>query len=84
MTRLVEAVQTLGLEADIAPSLRLVKIRGERCAVYIAEVAWGSQYYTWCDGVWARGVELYTNAQAAIQSGLRRAEIAYADEKSDD
>lgn len=73
MTRLLEAVQTFGLEADIAPSGRLVKIRGERCAVFVAEDAWGSQYYTWCDGAWARTVELYASAQEAIQAGLRRA-----------
>lgn len=73
MTRLVDAVQTLEVEADIAPSRRLVKISCERCTVYVAEVAWGSQYYTWCDGAWARTVECYANAQEAIQAGLQRA-----------
>lgn len=73
MNRLVEMVQTLGLDAEIAPSGRLVKIKGNRCAVYVAEVAWGSQYYTWCDDCDAQTVELYATAQDAIQAGLRRA-----------
>ncbi len=83
MTRLVEAVQALGVEADFAPSRRLVKIKGERRTVYVAEVAWGSEYYTWCDGTEARTVELYATAREAIQAGLRRAETRYAGENGD-
>ncbi len=84
MTRLLEAVQTLGLAAEMASSGRLVKIRGAMCTVYVADVAWGSEYYTWCDGAEARTVELYTTAHEAIAAGLRRAETPHAVDKDND
>ncbi len=74
MTRLTDALHGLGLEGEESLGGRWVKLRGERCAVYVIEAAWGMGYYTWCDDPHARAVEFYRDPVAAIQAGLRRAE----------
>jgi hypothetical protein len=73
MTRLVDALQALGLHGEIILSGRWVKLVGERCSVYVAEAAWGAGYFTWCDDPQARTVEFYRDPVEAIQAGLRRA-----------
>ena len=73
MTRLVEALNALGLQGEIALSGRWIRLNGERCPVYVIEEAWGVGYYTWCDDPQARTVEFYRDAATAIQAGLRRA-----------
>lgn len=45
MTRLIEALQALGLEGEVTLSGRWLKLQGGRCSVYVAEAG----YYTWCD-----------------------------------
>ena len=44
MMRLVEALQTLGLQGEVSLGGRWVMLRGERCAVYVVEAAWGTHY----------------------------------------
>lgn len=73
MTRLVEALQTLGLDGDITQAGHWVTLRGEGCLVYVVEADWGRGYYTWCDTPDQRVVEQYDDPSAAIQAGLRRA-----------
>ena len=73
MTRLVEALNALGLQGEIALSGRWIRLEGECCPVYVIEEAWGTGYYTWCDDPRARTVEFYRDPATAIQVGLRRA-----------
>ena len=71
--RLVEALQTLGLQGELSLGGRWVTLRGERCRVYVVEAAWGTHYYTWCDDPAERTVQSYLDPVQAIQAGLRRA-----------
>ncbi len=71
---LLEALHTLGLRGQIDPSGRWVRLQGERCGVYVYEVAWDGGYYTWCEEPGERTVEFYRDATQAIQAGLRRAD----------
>lgn len=73
MTQLVDALHALGLEGELSLSNRWARLQGEQCWVYVAEAAWGSGYYTWCDDPNARAVEFYHDPKEAIQAGLRRA-----------
>ncbi len=73
MTRLLEALRALGLEGEVGLSGRWVKVRGDRCSVYVYEAAWDGGYYTWCDDPGDRTVEFYRDATEAIQAGLGRA-----------
>ncbi len=73
MTRLVAALQALGLEGEVALAGRWVKLRGERYAVYVAETTSGSGYYTWGEDPVARVVAVYRDPAEAIAAALRRA-----------
>jgi len=73
MTPLLEALQALNLEGDLALSGRWVTLQGECSTVYVLAMPWGAPYYTWCDAPQARAVEVYWDAVEAIQAGLRRA-----------
>lgn len=74
VTGLIEALRVLGLEGEIEVSGRWVKLRGERCAVYVAQPAWPGGYYTtWCDDPEDQTVQYYLDPQEAIWAGLRRA-----------
>lgn len=73
MSRLMEALQALGLEDEISLSGRWLKLRGERCSVYVAEAAWDAGYYAWCDDREERAVEHYLDPTEAIQAALKRA-----------
>ena len=73
MTRFMKALQALGLEGDISLSGRWLKLRGERCSVYVAEAAWDAGYYAWCDDREERAVEHYLDPAEAIQASLKRA-----------
>jgi hypothetical protein len=73
MMRLVEALQTLGLQGEVSLGGRWVMLRGERCAVYVVEAAWGTHYYTWCDDPAERAVQSFPDPVQAIQAGLQRA-----------
>jgi len=76
MTRLVDVLQALDLDAELDPSGHLATVHGERCPVYVYEAAWCGGYYTWCDDPAERTVEAYSDPAEAVQAGLRRA--AYA------
>jgi hypothetical protein len=73
MTRLMEALQRLGVEGEINLSGRWVKVQGGRFPVYVAEAAWNAGYYTWCDDSEERVVEFYLDPTEAIRAGLQRA-----------
>ena len=73
MTQLVLALQALGAHGEIALAGRWVALHGPRCMVYVAEMSWGSAYWTWCDHPTERAVEVYDDPAAAIRAGLRRA-----------
>ena len=73
MINLVDALHELGLEGEQSLEGRMVKLHGERCAVYVVEAAWGMGYYTWCDDPEAREVKFYREPVAAIRAGLERA-----------
>lgn len=79
MTRLTEALQTLGVQGEILLSGRWIKIRGERCSVYVAEITWNQQYCTWCDAPGAREARFYSDPTEAIKAGLRRAGFPQVD-----
>ena len=81
MTRLVAALQALGLEGEVALAGRWVKLRGERHAVYVAATTSGSGYYTWGEDPEARSVAFYRDPAEAIVAGLRRA--AYQGDERD-
>lgn len=73
MTQLMRALESLGLEGEIALSGRWVKLRGDRCSVYVVESTDESVYYTWCGCPEDRAVESYSDPTEAIRVGLRRA-----------
>ncbi len=73
MTRLVAALQALGLDGEIALAGHWVKLAGDRYTVYVAETMSGRGYYTWGDDPDARVVEFYLDPVEAIEAGLRRA-----------
>lgn len=84
MTRLEEALCTLGLEGEISLAGRWAKLRGERGTVYVIEASWGRGYYTWCDAPLARSVELHSDPVEAIRAGLWRAASLERSEGGDD
>ena len=73
MTRLVEALRALGMNARVGPSGRWIELEGERCRVYVVSALLEAEFYTWCDDPEARTVEHYADPVEAIQAGLRRA-----------
>ena len=77
MTRLVAALQALGLEAEVALAGRWVKLRGERYAVYVAATTSGTGYYTWGEDGAARVIAFYLDPAEAIVAGLRRASYRF-------
>ena len=46
MTRLVDAIQELGLHTEANLGGRWAKLHGERAAFYVAETAWGGGFLT--------------------------------------
>ncbi len=73
MTQLMRALESLGLDGEIALSGRWAKLRGERCSVYVVESSDESVYYTWCGCAEDRVVEAYGDPTEAIRVGLQRA-----------
>lgn len=79
MTRLVDALEALGIHGDIALGGRWVTLQVERTHVYVVENSRGGDYFTWCEDARARTVEWFTDPTAAIQAGLRRAAVLSAE-----
>ena len=75
MTGLTEALHELRLEGETHLGGRWVKLRGERCNIYVAEAASGAYHFTWCDDPQERAVEVYRDPRDAIRAGLRRARL---------
>ena len=72
MTRLVEALRALGLDAEVDLAGHWARLRGERYRVYVVEAAPGC-YYTWCAGPGERVVRFYADPIEAVRVGLGRA-----------
>jgi hypothetical protein len=70
---LVAALHALDLEGEVSLAGRWVKLRGERCAVYVVEGSDHGGYYTWCDDPQERVVQAYRDPVEAIRAGLDRA-----------
>jgi hypothetical protein len=49
MTRLVAALQALGLDGEINLAGRWMKLQGKQCAMYVVEAAWGDGYFASCE-----------------------------------
>ncbi len=73
MTRLVEALQARGLEAEVSLAGRWATIQGARCRLHILETPSGDGYYVWCDAPGDPAVQFYPDPEEAIREGLRRA-----------
>ena len=73
MTRLVEALDSLGLAAEVELNGRWIRITGDRGTVFVTSSAWGDSYYTWCDIPDQRTVQRFSDPVEAIRVGLRRA-----------
>lgn len=73
MATLLDALEQLGIPADVDLGGRWVAIRGEHGAAYVIEAVWGSAFYVWCSTPEERTVQRHTNAVAAIQDAIRRA-----------
>ncbi|HYN88783.1 MAG TPA: hypothetical protein VER55_09645 [Ardenticatenaceae bacterium] len=73
MTRLVEALQELGLYGHVTQGGRWVELQGERCLVYVVEARSENGYYSWCGCDGQRTVEFYRDPIEAIRAGLQRA-----------
>jgi hypothetical protein len=73
VTQLVDALQLLGLGAEVEMEGRWVRLTGDRGAVFVTASAWGESYYTWCDLPDERAVQRFSDPVEAIQTGLRRA-----------
>lgn len=71
--RLVDALQELRLDAEIAMEGRWARIQGERCFLYVVEMSRHRGFFTWCDDPEERAVEFHSDPVDAITSGLRRA-----------
>ena len=72
MTRLTEALTTLGLTGEVTHAGRWVRLPGERGAVYVIEAGWDSGFFTWCDVPGADVVEFYRDPTEAIRAGFAR------------
>lgn len=73
MTRLTEALATLGLPAETSLAGRWAKLQGERCAAYVVEAAWAAGFFSWCDDQQDRVVEHHADPIEAIRAALKRA-----------
>lgn len=82
MSRLVNALQSLGLQATVEMGGRWVMLQGERCCVYVVQGASNSGFYTWCDAADARSVQFFRDPIEAIEAGLHRA--ARREQRNDD
>jgi hypothetical protein len=73
MTPLVDALETLGLTAEVELKGRWVRLAGDCGAVFVTASTWGDSYYTWCDIPDQRAVQRYNDPVEAIRAGLHRA-----------
>lgn len=71
---LVDTLNQMGLDAEVAMDGKWVQIQGERCSVYVVELSRRRGFFTWCDAPDERTVEYHSDPVDAITSGLRRAE----------
>lgn len=73
VTLLIDALRTLGLDAEVGLGGRWLTVLGQRCPVYVVQATVEGRYYTWCDDPEERAVEVYRDPREAIAAGLRRA-----------
>ena len=72
--RLIDALDHLGLDAEILMNGKWARIEGERCPIHVVEMSRHRGFFTWCDDPAERSVEYYESPLDAILSGLRRAQ----------
>jgi len=75
MTRLQEALESLGLEAEVALSGQWIRLQGAQCKAHVVEVGWGIYYNTWCEDPGDSSVRVYCDPVEAIDAVLRRASL---------
>ena len=73
MAPLGTVLEKLGLEGEISPLGRWVRLQGEHGTVYVARAGFGTGYYSWCDSPQERNALPYLDAVEAIQAALQRA-----------
>jgi hypothetical protein len=73
MAQLRTALEELGLEGEVSPLGRWVRLQAERGMVYVAKAAFGEGYYSWCDTPQERAAQPYLDPAEAIQAALERA-----------
>ncbi len=73
VTLLLEALQTLGRDDEVALAGRWLEIPGVRCAVFVVEARLGGGFYAWCGAPCDRTVQFHHDPIRAIELGLRRA-----------
>jgi hypothetical protein len=73
MVHLTTVLKELGLEGEVSPLGRWVRLQGERGTVYVAHAAFGEGYYSWCDTPQERTAQPYLDPAEAIQAALQRA-----------
>ncbi len=78
-TPLIDALRELELDAEVSLGGRWAELRGERCLVYVVEVAVADGYFTWCGDPLERAVEFYRSPAQAIEVGLQRATASSKD-----
>ena len=73
MAHLGTVLEDLGLQGEVSPLGRWVRLRGEQGTVYVAQAAFGVGYYSWCDTPQEHTAYPYLDPAEAIQAGLLRA-----------
>ncbi len=72
MSRLVNALQSLELDATVELGGRWITLEGEGCRVYVVQGTADDGFYTWCDAPGVRSVEFFRDPVQAIVTGLQR------------
>ncbi|MBI3978540.1 MAG: hypothetical protein HY331_10180 [Chloroflexi bacterium] len=75
MSRLIQAMQRIGVPFEVAESGRWVRFEGETCTVYVVEGGPDHHFLTWCERWDDRRVERYLTAEEAIVAGVRRSGV---------
>jgi hypothetical protein len=71
---LAQCLRTSAWRGEVSPLGRWARLQGEQGTVYVAEAAFGSGYYSWCDTPQQRTAQPYLDPAEAIQAALHRAE----------
>lgn len=70
MTDPVSVMRARGVDGEISPSGRWIRLPGDHGAVYVMQAARGRGYVVWCEPP-ARRREIYLDPDEALQAALR-------------